>query len=98
MNEEAQFGMSGQAFIYRNQIYTMGNGAANRPYGINGDTNTGNAAIPSLLPIAATTSSPNGPSGWSQIAGSENSACALSNIGTVYCWGDNANGELGTGD
>jgi hypothetical protein len=53
MNEEAQFGMSGQAFIYRNQIYTMGNGAANRPYGINGDTNTGNAAIPSLLPIAS---------------------------------------------
>jgi alpha-tubulin suppressor-like RCC1 family protein len=98
MNEESQFGMPGQAFIYRNQIYTMGYGAANRPYGINGDTNTANAATPTLLPIAATTSSPNGPSGWSQIVGNENSACALSNIGTVYCWGDNVNGELGTGD
>jgi alpha-tubulin suppressor-like RCC1 family protein len=98
MDGEVQYGNSGTAFIYRNQLYTIGNGAAARPYGVQGGTsagagNTTDAASPSLVPIAGTA-----PSGWQQVVGGIDSVCALSNVGTVYCWGNNDVGQLGQGD
>jgi alpha-tubulin suppressor-like RCC1 family protein len=95
----SQLGNAGVAFIYRNQIYTMGAGASApgvAPYGIN-DTTTNNAFTPALLPVAATTSAPNGPSGWSEIVGNNQTACAVSNVGMVYCWGLGTTGQTGTG-
>jgi hypothetical protein len=99
MDASSQFGNAGMAFIYRNQIYTMGAGAGApgvAPYGLN-DTTTNNAFTPSLLSIAATTSAPNGPSGWSAVTGNNQTACALSNVGTVYCWGLGTTGQTGNG-
>jgi hypothetical protein len=37
------------------------------------------------------------PTGWSQIVLTANNACAISNVGDVYCIGD-GNGELGQGN
>jgi len=85
--------MKGTAFIYRNQLYSLGQGNnLYAPYGLNGN-NIERAYTPSFVPIAGTA-----PSGWSQVVGNRDSACALSNVGTVYCWGDNTYGNLGLGD
>jgi alpha-tubulin suppressor-like RCC1 family protein len=95
-------GQVGNAVIYRNQIYTWGSGFGGiaftggpAAYGVNGSTDSNgggsNAYAPTLLPVI------DGPSGWTSIAGNFNSACALSNVGTVYCWGHNSRGQLGDG-
>lgn len=99
---EDSTGQVGNAFVSRNQIYTMGSGFGGiaftggpAAYGVNGsqDSNGGgsNAYSPTLLPVV------DAPSGWSSIAGNFNSACALSNAGAVYCWGHNSRGQLGDG-
>jgi hypothetical protein len=88
MDEASKGGMPGMAMIYRNQIYTWGDGGTNA-YGYNnGSTDTNN---PTILPVV------NPPSGWSQVVGAERNACALSNVGTVYCWGQNTHGQVGNG-
>lgn len=39
------------------------------------------------------------PSGsWSSVAAGQYSTCGISTSGTLWCWGDNTHGELGTGD
>jgi hypothetical protein len=89
MNESSKNGQNGMAFIYRNQIYTFGVGDANYPYGYQDGGTDSNG--PTILPVV------NPPTGWNQIAGSHRTACALSNVGTVYCWGGDQQGQLGTG-
>jgi alpha-tubulin suppressor-like RCC1 family protein len=102
MDASAGTGQVGNTIIYRNQIYTMGAGFAGlaltggpAAYGVNGDTtsNSGgsNAYSPTLVPVQ------NPPSGWSSVVGNYSSVCALSNVGTVYCWGHNSQGQLGDG-
>ncbi len=92
MDASSMHGRLGNIFIYRNQLYAMGLGGGGNPYGLNGDAQAVNAGAPSLVPVN------NPPSGWAKVIGTYNDVCALSNVGTVYCWGYNANGQLGLGD
>jgi alpha-tubulin suppressor-like RCC1 family protein len=85
--------MYGQMFIYKNQIYSMGVGGdtqAGLPYGNN---NVEERHTPKVVPVAGTV-----PTGWTKVWGTYHNACALSNVGTVYCIGDNDAGQLGVGD
>lgn len=91
MDASIVHGRLGNIFIYRNQLYSIGLGSG-YPYGPNGDAVGNNAGTPSLVPVS------NPPSSWNQVVGTYDSACALSNVGTVYCWGLNNSGQLGQGD
>ena len=35
---------------------------------------------------------------WVDVAGGDDHGCALAESGSVYCWGQNTNGQLGTGN
>ena len=52
------------------------------------------AQLASSAPVSSQ-STPAIPTEQIQLAAGENFTCALLNDGTVKCWGDNANGELG---
>jgi YVTN family beta-propeller protein len=90
-NESSRNGQAGLAFIFKSQIYTFGyaiTGTPYSPYGFEGTS----ANSPKLAPVV------NAPNGWNEIAAAPTSICALSNVGTVYCMGENGNGQLGLGD
>ncbi len=62
-------------------------------YGELGDGNTNN----STLPVAVDTSGVLAGQSLSQIAVNTWNACAVSQAGAAYCWGDNSYGQLGNG-
>jgi hypothetical protein len=88
-NESSRNGQAGLAFIYKSQIYVFGYGTTGTysPYGQEGV----NTTSPKLVPVV------NPPTGWNEIAAAPTSICALSNVGTVYCWGLGTTGQTGNG-
>jgi alpha-tubulin suppressor-like RCC1 family protein len=79
-------GASSTCAIVSTSIYCWGNNA----YGQLGNGTSINQLTPSLVAL---------PAGETplQVDAGVPSTCALMTDGTVYCWGDNANGELGNG-
>jgi len=54
---------------------------------------TGSSSVP--VAVTATTGTPLYQVAVSQVSAGPNAACALSSAGGVYCWGNNADGQLG---
>ena len=77
----------GHIFIYRNQIYAMGN-----------NNNTNSAGSPNIAgsPLVVPVASP-APSGWSSVVAAYDSMCAISNVGDVWCMGSGSTGQTGQG-
>jgi alpha-tubulin suppressor-like RCC1 family protein len=93
MDASSKFGMYGQMFIYNNQLYSMGGGGNNVAGWPWGNSAVSNHLTPTLVPITGTA-----PSGWTKVIGDYHNACALSNVGEVWCIGNNDYGQLGLGD
>jgi alpha-tubulin suppressor-like RCC1 family protein len=93
MDASSRFGMYGTMFIYNNQLYSMGAGGnivAGMPYG---NFAVSSNLTPNLVPISG-----QAPTGWTKVIGDYYNACALSNVGDVWCIGNNDYGQLGLGD
>jgi alpha-tubulin suppressor-like RCC1 family protein len=56
-----------------------------------------NSTTDSSVPVAVTTSGVLSGKTLTQLSGGSNFTCALGSTGAAYCWGTNANGELGNG-
>ena len=67
-------------------------------WGDNADGELGHGGtIESTVPIAVSTSGVLHSKTLTQISAAGQTACALASTGAAYCWGDNANGQLGNG-
>jgi alpha-tubulin suppressor-like RCC1 family protein len=66
-----------------------------------GDNSAGelgnNSTTDSSVPVAVTASGVLSGKTLTQLSGGSNFTCALGSTGAAYCWGTNANGELGNG-
>lgn len=71
--------------LYGNAIYGFGSSAS----GQLGFTSTDPTTRPVLIDDQHV---------WSQVDAGSTHACALTDAGDVYCWGDNTRGQLGQGD
>lgn len=60
-------------------------------YGQIGDGDTQNVFIPKQIEL-------NEASNWKTVTAGENHTCAITGEDTLYCWGENYNGQLGIGD
>jgi alpha-tubulin suppressor-like RCC1 family protein len=63
----------------------------------NGQLGDGSTADDSGVPVAVDTSGVLAGKTLTQISAGYSSTCALDSTGAAYCWGDNADGELGDG-
>jgi len=71
------------------------NGGAVKCWGHNGDGELGDGSlIKRVTPVQVVGLT----SGVKQVSLGFDSGCALKSVGTVWCWGYNGNGQLGTGD
>jgi alpha-tubulin suppressor-like RCC1 family protein len=62
-----------------------------------GELGNGSGAASSDVPVAVSTSGVLSGVTLTEISTERYSVCALSNVGQVYCWGDDTNGQLGNG-
>jgi len=51
----------------------------------------------STAPVTSPTQITSGAAPWKRVGAGYNHACAINGSGALYCWGDNAEGELGQG-
>ena len=80
--------LSGVAFCWGYNVYgQLGNG-----------TTTGPQQCPGSGPCSTTPVAVSGGLTFASISAGEGHTCGLTPTGAAYCWGDNRNGVLGTGD
>lgn len=77
-----------------NQAYCWGTTGNASGYNILG--NGGSSTSPAAFDIPVKVTLPAGTTGWTHIDMGRRHTCAIANTGSLYCWGENSNGRLGT--